>query len=583
MNVTVRPLHTSPLASRELFQKSVLDGFGASAVGGISGVNGVQGGMSLRSADNQARVLSPSDSYALNIAVNAAVNAIAQNIAKAAVRIFLRDGTEVFDGELYQLLRRPNNQQNGAAFITDFIRWYNIQGESAALKSYGPDGSVVELRVLNPSLLQIWPANRYKTRDDIDEWRYLWNDGTFAPLPDSSLIFTANLNPIDPVRGLSPTSVAATEIGILHWSARSNLARQQNGGIPSHLIVLPENTPRKERDDFERKYLAQHNNYGHNGNKVLVVSGGDVKFVPLDNSVKDGEWMGLRQQMLAQVAMIYRIPAIEIGLYDKTRFDTAGEERKLFLESTLMPQIEMLTATLQRQLVDANFSIAGSSTISRPAKMRRSLADKFDARLAASNSDLIILVDSDTLPIAHEVMAAQADRADKLRHAFGLSLQETCDMFGLEVDDRPERKDVYLLATDRNITQPEKNVEIMAAGMKANGSADGSPASQDQATGDSKPPRPQNPKDRPRPSKEQVRAATKAIRGLRKLSLQCASRKEAWMLRAGDDACQNPEIHKAIRLIRGDIGQFMLTGDEQGIRKFFNAIDPEDLVETVEI
>ena len=216
--------------------------------------------------------------------------------------------------------------------------------------------------------------------------------------------------------------------------------------------------------------------------------------------------MELRKQMLQQVAMLYRVPAIEIGLYDKARFDTAAEERKLFMESTLMPQADMLTAAIQQQVFDRHF-LASQATTQR-AKMGKALSDRFDAARAESGGGLVFLIDTDTLPIANTIKVAQAEHAIKFRQAFGASLKETVDFFGIELEDRPEREDVFLLATERNITHPEKNIEVMSAQMKADAA----------------------PKEAPKPKKP----AKKALHKLRTLSVKGAVEGKVWSLAEAD-------------------------------------------------
>jgi HK97 family phage portal protein len=465
---------------------------------------GGAGSVTVRASESSLRSLSPIQSYELCVAVQAAVRTISENLAKAKRRIFTSSGEEVLGGPAFDFINRPNPYSDGSKFIRDLVTWYNISGELAGYKSM----SAGKLSVLPiaPPRLTYWNFKHYSERSEVGSWRYTWEDGQQEQILDSNLLFANTFNPNDPVRGLSPLVTGSVEVGTLHWSGRYNQSFFQNGAVPSHLVSLPEGTPRRERDDFARRYLAEYSAYSHNAHKVMVVAGGDIKVHPLEQPFQDGAFMELRKQMLQQVAMLYRVPAIEIGLYDKARFDTASEERKLFMESTLMPQADMLTAAIQQQIFDRYFLASQATT--RPAKMSKALSDRFDSVRAESGGGLVFLIDTDTLPIANTIKVAQAEHAIKFRQAFGASLKETVDFFGIELEDRPEREDVYLLATERNVTHPEKNIEVMSAQMKADAA----------------------PKEAPKPKKP----AKKALHKLRTLSVKGAVDGCVWSLAEAD-------------------------------------------------
>lgn len=504
---------------------------------------GGAGAVTVRAAESTLRSLNPSQSFELCIAVQAAVRTIADNLAKAKRRVFTASGDEVVGGPAFEWVNRPNEYSDGSKFIRDLMTWYNIAGEFAGLKQT-LDGRLSILPIAPPRL-QYWTYRQYSQRSEVGSWRYTWYDGKQDEILDSSLLFAAMFNPSDGVRGLSPLVTGAVEVGTLHWSGRYNQSFFQNGAVPSHLVSLPEGTPRREREDFARRYLAEYSTYNHNGHKVMVVAGGDIKVHPLEQPFQDGAFMELRKQMLQQVAMLYRVPAIEIGLYDKARFDTAAEERKLFMESTLMPQADMLTAAIQQQVFDRHFLASQAQT--RRSKMGKALSARFDAARAESGGGLVFLIDTDTLPIANTIKVAQAEHAIKFRQAFGASLKETVDFFGIEMDDRPEREDVYLLATERNITHPEKNIEVMSAQMKADAAAK---------------------KPEPKPKKP----AKKALHKLRTLSVKGAVEGRVWALAEADVG-----FPMFAAECRATLKPLIESKNIEGVKAWFDTIDPADV------
>jgi hypothetical protein len=252
--------------------------------------------------------------------------------------------------------------------------------------------------------------------------------------------------------------------------------------------------------------------------------------------------------------MLYRVPAIEIGLYDKTRFDTAAEERQLFMESTLMPQAEAISACIQHQVIDPHFRYGGSGS---KATMSKSVSAAFESARAETDSDLIFLIDTDTLPIAHKVKAAQAKNATELRHAYGLTMNEVANLHGIEMEQREERDDIYLLATERNVTKPHLNPEVMAAEMKVS-------AKPSEAGGQAPPSKKKTP--------EKTKAINNAVRELRRLTLRCADSKEVWSLENGNDCLKSLPLKPFVAKLRHDLRDAMRSGDADAIRAHFNGL-----------
>lgn len=509
-----------------------------------------QADISVRARESVIRSLRPTESYELCIAVHKAVSAIASNLSKASRRLFTRDGREVVGGPAYEFIHRPSQYMSGTAFIKLLLEWYNITGEMAAWLRPGAERPTAW--VLCPSHLAYRDNRLYRDRSEVKFWRYTWRDGAVEDIPDDQLLFAAMFNPRDPVRGLSPLVTGAVEVGTLHWSGRYNQSFFQNSAIPSHIVELGEGVSRRERDDFTRRYLEEFNAYGHNAHKVMVVSGAELKIHTLNTSERDGEFLELRNHLIQQVAMLYGVPPIEMGIIDKSRFDTAPEERKLFMESTLMPQADMLTSVIQHQVIDR---MATTGLQTRSVKMSKALRSQFEVNVERSQGPLTFILDVDTLPIANAVKANVAERAIRWRQAFGASLRETADFFGVELEPRAEREDVYLLATERNITHPEKNIEVISA-LAAD-------AAESAET-------PDGPEDAGRDEIEASRRKVKrSLRKLRRMSIDACRTRTCWRL--SDAPQETPRLNAKVRLaVKGLIER----GDLDAVRQYFEDMEP---------
>jgi hypothetical protein len=318
----------------------------------------------------------------------------------------------------------------------------------------------------------------------------------------------------------------------------------------------------------------------------MVVAGKDVKVEQLEQPFQDGAFMEMMKRGDLKVGQLYRVPAVNMGIYDKTRFDTANEERKLFLEETLVPQCELISEALQAQLVDPFFAFSPVQR-RRPRKpngdegMSKSLDRQFEkARSERADSNLVVLIDTDTLPIASDVALAKAEYAEKLKSTFMLSPRRAEEWCGFDFDDeRPERDEIWAQNNVVCITDPKLNASLVP-GVKPDG---------EKPAGDGDKPKPAA-EDKPRPAAKKelsdderalVEKAKRLFRGLRRLTLEkMATDEELWSLSDADplndvgDARLKAEIRKARYAIREIIKKHATKEARMdAVRQWFNGVD----------
>jgi hypothetical protein len=280
----------------------------------------------------------------------------------------------------------------------------------------------------------------------------------------------------------------------------------------------------------------------------------------LEERPPDGSFIELTKNETLRIAQLYKVPAIEAGIVDKTRFDTASEERQLFVESTLLPQMNAISDAIQYQLVDRWFSfqsVDDSDFDSKSASgaIAKSVNQAIERR---PTSNYVVLIDPDTLPIMARVKAAMISVAKNFRDALDLSANETAAYFGLDIEARPEREDVWVNSNRVNISKPEMNNKIHGRG-----------GAQQQG----QPPKTENgrpPKEEPEKWMLPRSSARKLLKRLRDLSLDACKSGEMWALA---DAGFDGEAEAALACVAYQRVCGML-GDEDSVREWFNAAKP---------
>lgn len=524
-------------------------------------------------AENVARNLSPADAYQGVVAMHKAVSVKARNLSKARWRLFdANTEEEIIGGPAWEFLRNPAPKLSMQQLTYTTVSTLNIQGEFAVYlwRRRGDDYPSMMLPI-DPGRLKILrPSNKPpNSLDEIIQWTYLWHNGDSEDVRADHVIFDRFYNPTDPIRGLSPAVVGAIDIGIRYSAGKYNKDTFDNGNIPSHIVTLGEGVGRQQREDFTRRYLQEFSFARGNAHKAMVASGKDIDVKILDQQ-KEGSFEALMRMSDEQVYTLYGIPPIEAGIIDKSRYDTANEERKLFVESTLMPEADMLSTAFQLQLIDPHFGLA--PTQRKKVELSRGMKQRLErVRYERPDSNVIILLDLDTLPIMASVKAAMIATAKEFKDTLDMSAKELAEYFDIDLPEREERNDVWKLNNYLNISKPEFNAKLQP--KAAPGPADAT----------KKPPGPKAAKKSIDP--DTLKGAEKVIRKLRKLTFEGLDAGELWSLADADALAESSglDMKKAIRSMRHHLRTIYTTvedgeGRTDEVKHYLNRLDIPNLL-----
>lgn len=529
------------------------------------------GNISVRAANAQEKTLTPKQCYELSIAVRSAIGAITSEIAQARVRAIDRNGREIVAGPLYDFLRKPAPRMPMRKWAEWMLMWYNIAGETAARIVPGTIDRPIEAA---------WPLDPYRLThlspqipnhiNDITMWQYFHNDGTVDKFTSWRLAYDAMFNPNVSVRGLSPLITGSIEAGTGYAAARYRKNYFDNGAIPSNMLILGEGMSRQQREDITERYLSEFGFANNNSHKTFVVSGKDVKFERIQGEPQEGAFVDLSRWTDQQIALLYRVPPILMHYDTTTKFDNANEQRTIFVEKTLMPQMSMLSELLQYQIVDPYFSSVSNQT--EKAVMTKAVETAYEQmRDERDGSGIIVFFDPDTLPIMAAVKAALIEQASKFKETLDMSANEVISYFKLDIPYRPERDDVWKDQRYLNITHPEFNEKIRVFTQNGPSGAGKTSDGNDE------------PEKKPKRDKDKDARVEKAVRTLRKLTLEGLDTDSLWSLEAADNAVADKSLMKAVRVIRHELKQAIANEPDKkdAAKAFFNALDPRTIVDSI--
>jgi HK97 family phage portal protein len=381
------------------------------------------------------KALTPKQAFELNVTARTAITARATNVAKASLRLFARrSGDEIISGDLYDLLRHPAPYYSTSRLVSELVFWHDLLDEFAVLVIEDKVGRVAGLKVLDPTMLRERPYGVTRL-EDVQAWEY-YEGGIRLEIPPRNLIFHKGFNPYSHVRGLSRLITGSQEVSNQYFATRFNTSFFQNGCATDIIAKFPKGTKKEVAQEWVDQWTAKHSVFNNNGFKVSAVIADQVDIESPGQVQKDGQYMQLMAWDSEQIAGLYGVPASVMGFYSKTRFDTIDKELEAFMENALMPLMTTITETLQTQLVDRFYRSAAGNTKKEAPRLgrmcRKALAD---AQADRVESDTVILLDPDSLPIMATLQQGKVDYAQKLRLTFGMTAEAAAEFVGLDLPE----------------------------------------------------------------------------------------------------------------------------------------------------
>lgn len=273
--------------------------------------------------------------------------------AVAGVPLVLHDrtGTLIEEHPLVQLLREGTST---VISLSEMLRAteaaYNIFGMAYwLLRPRGPGSTGVKwVTWVNPQIIEpeIDPLHGITGYKQTSEGRSVHVDA-------SHVIAFRNFNPLDDLSGLSPLSVALSEINAELNAARFVSAFFANDARPAGLLTteqpLVEAEAERVRTWWQRLFRGAGNKW-----KTGIVGGGlkwqTITFPPQELALAE-----LRAEDRRAICAVFGVPAGLAGAWEATTFATAREQKASFYEDTIIPQLDYYAQVLNNSLLRAYY------------------------------------------------------------------------------------------------------------------------------------------------------------------------------------------------------------------------------------
>lgn len=281
-------------------------------------------------------------------AVFSCVSLLADTVSSLPLRAFkLVNGKRVAI-DLPEILKNPDPESNTFELISMMMISAGLHGNAYVHIDRNRNGKEIGLVPLHPYQMQVLP-----TGDQIGR-RYLHLGNQ---LSNEDIIHMRWLTPPQSLVGISPLIQTRNLTGIALAMDRHLAQWYAEGGTPSSVLETDQKLTNEQAQIIKNTWEATNRRH----RRPAVLSDG-LKWKPITTSAADMELIETREQLIRDVARVFRIPAHLIGATgDNQTYQNVEQASLNFLTHTIQPWLRRIEIALSQVLppgVDVAFDTA---------------------------------------------------------------------------------------------------------------------------------------------------------------------------------------------------------------------------------
>ena len=289
------------------------------------------------------------EGYAYNSAVAKCVSIIASSAASIPIKV-MREGKEVMDHPLVDILKRPNMDQSGFEFINTLVSHLLIGGNAYIVQRAQVDGKTRRMSLLRPDLVNINVEGMTKS------YIYTPEQGKEMKFSSKNLKHIKLFNPLSDVVGLSPIASCSLDIDQMNSITKYNNETLLNGGMPRFFLSwkLQDQKgkayyPSAEAIEGKRQEMQDSINGMNNTNKTHILAG-DFDPIDLTKSARDAEYVKNKEMSMRDIGNAFKIPAQILGVEGSQKFHNYHQAVLSMWEEGIIPVCEKVRSDLEEFL-----------------------------------------------------------------------------------------------------------------------------------------------------------------------------------------------------------------------------------------
>jgi HK97 family phage portal protein len=291
-------------------------------------------------------------SYQKNAIVYRAITLIARSAASVTWQL-THKGHIIDTHPLLTLLKQPNPLQGGRHLVEEMLSYLLLAGNSYVEAVGMENGGPAELYTLRPDRMKVVPG-----RGGVPEaYEYQVSGETkrlsVSPLEGHSALLHLKLfHPQNDWYGMSPLEAARTAIESHNTVVAHNISLLKNGGRPSGALFMNNKDlpplSEEQRQDL-RTSLSEAYQGSQNAGQIMILEG-DFTWKEMGLSPKDMDFIEGKNVTAREIAQIFGVPPMLVGIPGDATFSNYREARLNFWEETVLPLLDQVTSQLNRWL-----------------------------------------------------------------------------------------------------------------------------------------------------------------------------------------------------------------------------------------
>lgn len=282
--------------------------------------------------------------YRRQVWVNVAVNKLSKGIGRLPLKVYAGAERERDKSSpLAKLLARPYPGGTPFSFKSAIVGDLGVYGNSLVIKQ-GVRRPGMAPTALYPVSPLGWSV--------ADTGEYVWDNpetGATKRYRPDQIIHTRYWRPGADDFGLSPMEPLRMTLAIEDAAQRLGVASFQNGARPSGVLTTEQSLNREDLATLKEGIARMFKGVDKTALPAILTNGLDWKTMSWD--MQQAAVVEFRKLTREEVAAVYDIPPVLLGILDRATFSNVEELHLAFYQDTLGPWTTLIEETLYEQLI----------------------------------------------------------------------------------------------------------------------------------------------------------------------------------------------------------------------------------------
>ena len=310
------------------------------------------------------------------------VSLLADTLAAMRLREYqVIDGNRI-NVDLSPVLADPDPETNTFELIHQMVSSMALHGNSYSLLTLDKFGEAVGILPLHPYQMQVMPDKNQTAR------KYIHLGTT---IPSQNMLHQRWFTPPQSLTGISPLNQSRQMLG-LSIAMENYLAQfYGEGATPSGILTTPGKLSPEQATLIRDSWSSAHRKH----RRVAVVSD-NMKYEPVTVSAADQQMVQMREQLIRDVARIFRIPShLILAQSDGQTYANVEQASLNLLIYTITPWMRRIEASLSRILPQGHYVEFDTSSLLRVDALTKSRVDKTNIEIGAKNPNEVRIENGD--------------------------------------------------------------------------------------------------------------------------------------------------------------------------------------------